>query len=803
MGLDSMAVQNSTRSKAKARNENCLSTGLVGEFHQRQWQEGGNSMPSEVHSFTGEEDCRDIYEVEQPLKNTWSEEQSLQKVRYDEASYQRRMALVREKFIEAKNLAIDGKFLESKEFQDAVEVLNLNRDLFLKFLEEPNSTFTKHGLEPQSLSRPSQTTRITVLKPSNTMDRKAKRLMERRRLSDSDESVGKANRHWSTGFREPRCNALSLPTRIVVLKPSPGEPYHTRTILPNNFPTLMGTHSSIGHLTCDESLISSREAVEQISYQEQGSMGRSRKDEAVSSSVLSNVYIGDERSFNKSGIVYLDDEVERRSHSEMATSATECSWDRSGSPLPVSSFDQTSDSPESLVIIEAKKKLSERLALVASDANFQEPRNVRRSRSMLGEMLAIPESTKEGINEELTHSKFDAEYDPNALSKFLSKFRPEDEFTEENPQKNSSRSKSLRVSSSTHGAYELNAGMSSYSISKSTVQKVAQKPNNARLSLKDKISSFFLSRSKIPRGDKHSIAPSVDDVLSSFNATFTPQILVGSDESYDRSTEILMFPEVAPIENFEEEQDKSNNGSVPQAKLRFDVDNGISPASGGSIVRRPSMSRSPPIESMARSLSHCASCFDLASPKSLNPFMTFTKADEDHDQFVFLQNLLLSSGLDSKKRMVYEGWHSIDTPLNPSLLYRSCHMEDEEEKCRKRCSGRRKLLFDSLNAALLDIGQAALFAAYPWNRKGCHELHEDGDAAVAEQVWKIVRKGLAGDKEPSCSGSVVDRLVNEEVAGKGSDQTRWLEVCEFSKEIGREVMEELVEELVSELLSSR
>lgn len=45
--------------------------------------------------------------------------------------------------------------------------------------------------------------------------------------------------------------------------------------------------------------------------------------------------------------------------------------------------------------------------------------------------------------------------------------------------------------------------------------------------------------------------------------------------------------QVAPIENFGEEQDKSNNGSVSQAKLRFGVDNGISPASGSSIVRRP------------------------------------------------------------------------------------------------------------------------------------------------------------------------------------------------------------------------
>jgi hypothetical protein len=56
----------------------------------------------------------------------------------DEPSKERRMSLVRQKLVEAKRLASDEKLDQSKEHNDALEVLNTNKDLFLKFLEEPN-----------------------------------------------------------------------------------------------------------------------------------------------------------------------------------------------------------------------------------------------------------------------------------------------------------------------------------------------------------------------------------------------------------------------------------------------------------------------------------------------------------------------------------------------------------------------------------------------------------------------------------------------------------------------------------------
>ena len=56
--------------------------------------------------------------------------------------------------MEAKRLSTDDNLQNYKEFNDALEVLDSSKDLFLKFLEEPNSLFTKHlhDLERFSLS---------------------------------------------------------------------------------------------------------------------------------------------------------------------------------------------------------------------------------------------------------------------------------------------------------------------------------------------------------------------------------------------------------------------------------------------------------------------------------------------------------------------------------------------------------------------------------------------------------------------------------------------------------------------------
>ncbi|XP_074585664.1 uncharacterized protein LOC141841397 isoform X2 [Curcuma longa] len=776
MGLDSIPVQKWETSKQTVRINSYLSNG------KRQEGDCDRNSICEVQPFNHKEYI-DVYEVEQPAKDIWIDEQSLRKARFVENSHKIRTALVREKFFEAKRLATSGKLLDSQEFHDAVKVLNSNRDLFIKFLEESNSVFTKQPLKPQCLSLlPSQTTPITVLKPSNTMDRKGNQSMGKQLLSDSGGSVAKVSRHyWSPGFCEPKHDALSQRTRIVVLKPSSGKPLDIKGRLPSNLQTLPGTHCSSRDLIAADELVNSRKELEEVSDKEEQTLSIIRKDEALSMSVLSTGYIGDESSFNRSDCVYLEDEVGSTNESDAATSATECSWDyihKISSPLSTSSFNQTSPSPESSVIVEAKKRLSERLASVASNVNFRELRHLRTT-STLREMLAIPESMKKGRIEDLTRSNksFDAEDALNAPSALFPTLGTIDKHTEENSQQNSLRSKCLPVSSLAHGIDEFNVGLSGSSMVEPIVRTVVPKSNSRKLSFKDKVSSFFFSRSKNPSRDKLSRAASVPDVVSSFSDTFVPQSDQGSsDESYSRSTEMLMLPEGVPKEksrNFADFQDKSGHDSASQDML-------LNSLPESTVAARP-LCRSPLIKSIR------SSYLDLASTKPSNPFMVFTKADEEYEQFAFLQKLLSSSGMNSSNQMLFGGWYSLDSPLNPSLL---------KENSQTIHSSRR-LLFDSINTALLDICHSALLAAYPWTPRPVREpaKEHNGDATVAEQIWAIVRKWS--------NSNMLDRLENEEVAGRQWDATRWLEVCEFSKEIGLKVVEELVEELLSELSPPR
>ncbi|RZS17354.1 hypothetical protein BHM03_00049482 [Ensete ventricosum] len=739
MGLDSLPMQQSVKTDIENSDNS-----LTGEVQNYQQQEGDfldKSSACEGQFFTHEnKDYRDVYEVQQqPSENVRVKDQSPPKVRYEEKSYQMRMALVRQKFTKAKCLATDEKLLDSKEFQDAVEVLNSNGDLFIKFLEEPNSCFTNHLFELQSVPLPPAKTCITVLKPSSTLETKGDKIIGRQPFIDSAEHVGKADKHyWSSGFSKPRIQSISQATRIVVLKPSPGKPDTIKTTLPNNSPMLLSRRVS---LTTDE-LVGSREVAKEITRQMQENLS-SNKDEALLSSVLLNGYIGDESSLNRSGSECMEDDDGSTSDSEIATTATEYSWayaNRIGSPLSSSSLTRASHSPESSVIKEAKKRLSERWALVASNGNGQEQIQLRRTSSTLGEMLAIPEIKKEeGSKEEPIHSDDKSCNGGPVLPSFLSTFATKDEHAGENSLRNLSRSNSIPLSSSACEVDELNVGISHSLIGKPVLQMEVPKSNIRKSSFKDKISSFFFTRVKKPSEENPSRFPSVcDDRVQSGKALF----------------------------------------------------------------------RSPPIESVARTLSRGASCLDIRSTKPLRSSMIISKVDEEHEQFVFVHKLISSAQMKNKKGMKFSGWHSLNSPLNPSLLYESWHMDDEEGKHGKRQTSRR-LLFDAVNAALLNISQAALFAAYPWTEPcGGHPKDGTVGTSAADEVWALVRNGLSGEKcvpnestssSSSSSSMMVDGLVMKEVGGRQWTESRWSELCEFSKEMGGKVLDELIEEALSVL----
>ncbi|KAK4396273.1 hypothetical protein Sango_1463900 [Sesamum angolense] len=153
------------------------------------------------------------------------------------------MALIRQKFIDAKRLSADEMLQDSKELDDTLEMLDSNKDLLLKFLQQPDSLFVKHLHDLHVDPGSSLGSRIAVLKPSNSekYESKAKAWRSERDTSSKHQVTSHLkrkdglllephNRHRSHVSRNSSRIQLDekdedtiLPTRIVVLKPNLGK----------------------------------------------------------------------------------------------------------------------------------------------------------------------------------------------------------------------------------------------------------------------------------------------------------------------------------------------------------------------------------------------------------------------------------------------------------------------------------------------------------------------------------------------------------------------------------------------------
>jgi len=130
MGLDDgVALPKPVQPSSRRRlSEGHLSTTMARVNSQMSFHKHASSVENVEY--------KDVYEVGyQPQRSEQPSSDSSRRGRPHEDHDQRRMDLVRQKFVEAKQLASHENLLESKEFHDALETLNSNKDLFLKFLE--------------------------------------------------------------------------------------------------------------------------------------------------------------------------------------------------------------------------------------------------------------------------------------------------------------------------------------------------------------------------------------------------------------------------------------------------------------------------------------------------------------------------------------------------------------------------------------------------------------------------------------------------------------------------------------------
>ncbi|XP_057480739.1 uncharacterized protein LOC130767757 [Actinidia eriantha] len=854
MGLDTLPWQqsNSDEQRSQSRDYSQYHSGIPLGYWQ---QEHGLDMPiqCEVRQYPEQNRCKDVYEIwQQSQGKSYARDKSPQKGRQNEDTNEIKMAFIRQKFIEAKRLSTNAKLRQSKQFQDALNVLSSNKDLFLKLLQEPNALFPQRLCD---LQPPPETKRITVLKPSKTVDnnnsigpgkKNEKRI---KKASNTGQVVGSDKSN--TGFSPLNWRVddnPTQPTQIVVLKPSPGKPHVGKSVVspPSSSPRVLHGEEFCGEPE-DDNARESREVAKEITRQMRESLSGHRRDETFLSSVFSNGYIGDESSFSKSEIEY---ELGNCSDSEVISPTSRHSWDcvnRFGSPYS-SSFSRASYSPESSVCREAKKRLSERWAMMASNGICHEPRHVRRSSSTLGEMLALSDIKKSLRSEEEVINR---EQEPRGSTSYSANNLNEDANVDNSP-RNLLRSKSVPVSSMVFGGMR-----NTYSgVGKPESSNEVAKDRSVKHSFKGKVSSLFFSRNKKSSKEKSSASQSDNaSQKSSGMSVCSPGRISDATSGCANDTRI----EERSLPTF---QGSSSKASSPDM-IGMGIKQGMISSEAGLFVTKPALhgnpcenqdqpspisvleppfeeedsatsescdmkpgaklsayslksnliDKSPPIESIARTLSWDNSCVGPATPYSLKPSLVSQGTEEEGEWILFVESLLSVVGLDCdvQSDSFFARWHSLESPLDPSLREKYIDITGKEmihEAKRRQRRSTRKLVFDCVNATLVEITGDG-WSDTSLRTTPCGGIHnrlsEGASPVLVDEVWTRMREWFSCEARcvsVDCGDNnslVVESVVRKEVVGKGWAKHLRLETYHMGKEIERKLLEELVQEAVVEL----
>ncbi|KAK9733838.1 hypothetical protein RND81_04G096000 [Saponaria officinalis] len=816
MGLDTLPKQ---------QPDKCYARKCRSEIPIGYWQEEdgfyAEKVNNDIHSHQMQNECKDIHEILQQSQRTdCRRDKSPQKGRSNENVNDKRLTLIRQKFVEAKRLATDEKLRQTKEFQDALDVLSSNGDLFLKVLQEPTSLFSQNHNGGQSIPSSPETKRITILRPSKMMADDICMAPARR-----DEKQVKKPFHvnqvnlWEShpnGFSPTistwRVNndSQTQPMRIVVLKPSPAKVNGSKTAVSSTLSSPRAAKSDDFFVQPeDEEAREAREVAKEITQQMRENLAGHRRNETLLSSVFSNGYTGDESSFEKSENEFADNNL---SDSEVMSPTSRHSWDyvnRFGSPYSISSFSRATCSPESSVCREAKKRLSERWAMMASNGSIQEQRQFRRSSSTLGEMLALSEIKKPEICEEEETDSIPEDH--RASTSFLN-----NKSGDESP-RNLLRSKSLPGSSATY-----NVQVRDPVVCKGDVPKEITKAKASKTSFTGKVTSLFFSKNKKSRKEKHlrsndeSQLPTDDTPRSlatperrddHFEAALSPSVLHSRTVSVDGQDFYKGLLSVPGIQGGSQDQPSP----ISVLEQSFEDDEGVILSCSSSIdfqagkLLPPSLSKSnlidksPPIGSISRTLSWDDTCTETG------PFVSPGAEDDEGEWLYLVQSLLTMAGLDDEDEGQVGSnvarWHAPETPLDPLLREKYIDLTAKEplhEAKRRQLRSTRKLVFDSINAALLDITG---FQTPSTHRTSPYA--ETGPTLLADKVWAWMKGWCSGevnypspDNGDNNNNSLVERWVMKDIVGTGwSDQIN-VEIDNIGREIEGKILEEMVEESV-------
>ncbi|CAO2839600.1 unnamed protein product [Amaranthus hypochondriacus] len=747
----------------------------------------------------------------------------------DHNSYEDEIAFVRQKNMDAKRLSADERLHHSKEFDDAPDVLKSNKNLLVRYLQEPDTLFLKHihtlHNSPESYHGSMQGgySKNTVKCNIDVIEYQAGEVSQKIDISHSykgrSSCYNKTYDKRATDLRklsfsdELNVDTSSVPTKIVLLKPNLGK---TRNI----------SESALANTTCDPKSDS-------VFYRD--NYGRkSEEAKELARGVTRQMK-------NKLGI----DSFNIPSFGYKGYSADESSYDTSendssdGSEMTfVSSFTSCNRTVrrksssvhymESSVNTEAKKRLSERWK---STHRFQGLGESSKS-STLADMLAIPDVDIRPQSPEITFGR----------DKCFHRCGRSDGTTELNTPlgissrdgwkdgslQNLSRSKSLPTSVNRLGSPRSSTKCEALAAERFLIRKeiVSHGRNKAvRRETRRKDRSFLEFRKPSDEKSQSSLVHLVDDAYEMQSSDNIMKITSDGKDSPEVKTVILETPSYRPDTclpldgNVPLSQDGSSSIDMPplpqvegSSCLQCNAAH-LEPSTSCKESEQPSPAsvlEAPFVED----LSSGSECFERVSAElhGLRMQLQLLKREsEDYDEgpilissdeyeedsaeFTprnggcweswYLVDVFALSGLDKTNSELFLGtWHSPDCPIGSwvfeDLEKRYC----ESESCSR---SERRLLFDHINARIMDMSQ----------------LYVDTNAWV-KKPGKAIDPQCLKDTLKNELHNILDKhqnkLTEKELGTVILSEIQWTALEEHVSDVGKDIEALLMNELVTECL---
>lgn len=204
--------------------------------------------------------------------------------------------------------------------------------------------------------------------------------------------------------------------------------------------------------------------------------------------------------------------------------------------------------------------------------------------------------------------------------------------------------------------------------------------------------------------------------------------------------------------------------------------------------------KSPPIGSIPRGPSWKDSDSSHHPPKR---FIT-KERDEEHECINLVKALLSEAHLHGE---ALERWHSLESPLDPSLRGKSIDFKDEKKLHDSKLRQKRafqNLVYDCINSALADARNE------PHGVDPCIRSYYSTPSTILDEVWSNIKVWLSSEVRDMVDDSgendslVVEKVIRKEVEGKGWSHHFRLEIDNLGKEIEERLLEELTHEMVVE-----